>query len=78
MRQVIVNNVMSLDGYYEGLERHCHKWTRLSTHTTSSGFRRQAPSCSVEPHSRDSAPTGRGSRMLQTIPAIAQRRQPWS
>jgi hypothetical protein len=73
MRKVIVNNIMSLDGYYEGPGRNVMIMNMDEAFDAYNLERIQAAGtvCSVEPHSRDSAPTGPASPMLPTIPATA-------
>jgi len=73
MRKVIVNNIMSLDGYYEGPGRNVMIMNMDEAFDAYNLERIQAAGTvsSVEPHSRDSAPIGPASPMLPTIPATA-------
>ena len=71
MRQVIVSNIMSLDGYYEGSGRNVMvlNMDEAFDAYNSSGSGPQGLSCWAEPRSKGSAPTGQASLMLPPIPA---------
>ena len=71
MRQVIVNNIMSLDGYYEGPGRNVMVMNMDKAFDGYNLERIQAAGTVLLGRTslRDSVRTGRASRMRRTIPA---------